>query len=44
MTDEELYRLWYTASHNAGQPQCHYPQIDTLRTFYDMIHAAAQTA
>lgn len=31
--DNPLYELWKIASREAGQPQCTYPQLDTLRRF-----------
>jgi len=42
VTDSQLYDLWYDASHSVGQPQCHYPQIDTLRKFYQRAYEHGQ--
>lgn len=33
ISDSALYDLWSDSSRRAGQPQCAYPQIDTLREF-----------
>ena len=36
--------MWLAASREAGQPQCTYPQIDTLREFYQAVYDAVYTA
>ena len=37
INDTALYDLWFDATRRAGQPQCLYPQKDTLREFARVI-------
>lgn len=37
--DETLNRLWRDASRAVGEPQCTWPQINTLRAFYNAAYA-----
>lgn len=33
ISETALYDMWFDATRRAGQPQCLYPQKDTLREF-----------
>jgi hypothetical protein len=42
--DEALNRLWREASRSVGEPQCTWPQTDTLRAFYNVVYTTGYQA